>query len=53
MSDFKRTIEYVVGVIRMMPHQFTIGETEKFIALLNERLDEILELHRAESEERE
>ena len=50
MSGSKRTIESVVEVIRMMPHQFTIGETEKFIALLDERLDEILELHRAESE---
>lgn len=49
MSDSKRTIEYVVEVIRMMPHQFTIGETEKFTSLLNERLDEILEIHKAES----
>lgn len=51
MSDSKRTIEYVVDVIRMMPYQFTLTEIEKFISLLNERLDEILEIHKAESEE--
>lgn len=46
MNYSKRTIENVVEIIRMMPHQFTIGETEKFISLLNERLDEILEIYK-------
>lgn len=48
MSYSERTIENVVEIIRVMPYQFTLGETEKFISLLNERLDEILELHKAE-----
>ena len=46
-----RTIKEVVEIIRVMPYQFTIGETEKFISLLNERLDEILEIYNAEMEE--
>lgn len=50
MSDSKRTIENVVEIIRKMPYQFTLAETEKFVSLLNERLDEILEIHKAESE---
>jgi hypothetical protein len=52
MSDSKRTIEYVVEVIRKMPYQFTLSETVKFTSLLNERLDEILEIYKAESEEK-
>lgn len=51
MNEHKRTIEYVVEVIRLMPHQFTMGDSEKFIALLNERLDEILEIHKALEQE--
>lgn len=51
MNEVKRTIEYVVEVIRLMPHQFTMGDSEKFIALLNERLDEILEIHKALEQE--
>lgn len=50
MNDSQRTIEYIVEVIRKMPYQFTLSETEKFTSLLNERLDEILEIHKAESE---
>lgn len=53
MSDFKRTIEYVVEVIRKMPYQFTLNETEEFTSLLNERLDEILEIYKTESEDKE
>lgn len=52
MSDTKRTIEEVVNVIRVMPYQFTLTETAKFTSLLNQRLDEILEIHKAEKEER-
>ena len=51
MSDLERTIEYVVEVIRKMPYQFTLTEIDKFISLLNERLDEILKIHKKESEE--
>ena len=50
MSNSKRTIEYVVDVIRMMPFQFKLSEIEKFNSLLNERLDEILEIYKAERE---
>ena len=46
-----RTLKDVVEIIRIMPYQFTIGETEKFISLLNERLDEILKIYKAEMEE--
>ena len=53
MSDSKRTIENVVEIIRKMPYQFTLAEMEKFISLLNERLDEILEIHKVESEVRD
>ena len=53
MCDSKRTIEYVVEVIRKMPYQFTLSETVKFTSLLNERLDEILEIHKTESEDNE
>jgi len=53
MNEHKRTIENVVEVIRLMPHQFTMGDSEKFIALLNERLDEILEIHKAEKRDKE
>lgn len=51
MIDAKRTIEYVVDVIRKMPYQFTMCEADKFNTLLNERIDEILEIHSAEIEE--
>lgn len=51
MSDSNRTIEYVVEVIRKMPYQFTLSEIEKFNSLLNERLDEIIKIHKAEREE--
>lgn len=46
MSYSERTIENVVEIIRVMPYQFTLSETEKFTSLLNERLDEILEIKR-------
>lgn len=49
MSDTKRTIEEVAGIIRVMPYQFKLTETVKFTSLLNERLDEILEIHKKES----
>ena len=53
MSDSNRTIEYVVEVIRKMPYQFKLSEIEKFTSLFNERLDEILEIHKAKSENKE
>ena len=43
-----RTIEEVSKIIRLMPYQFTLGEIDKFVEMLNERLDEILEIHKAE-----
>ena len=46
-----RTLKDVVEIIRVMPYQFKIGETEKFISLLNERLDEILKIYKSEMEE--
>jgi len=52
MSYSERTIENVVEIIRKMPYQFTLTEIEKFTSLLNERLDEILEIHKAESEDK-
>lgn len=52
MNDSKRTIEYVVEVIRKMPYQFTLSEMEKFTPLFNERLDEILEIHKAEKRDK-
>ena len=45
-----RTLKDIVEIIRVMPYQFTLAETEKFVSLLNERLDEILEIYKAESE---
>ena len=45
-----RTLKDIVEIIRVMPYQFKIGETEKFISLLNENLDEILKIHKAEME---
>lgn len=47
-NDTNRTLEYVVEVIRVMPYQFTLNEMGEFTSLLNERLDEILEIHKAE-----
>lgn len=43
---FERTVENVVEIIRVMPYQFTMGEYDKFIILLNERLDEIIKIHK-------
>lgn len=51
IKPIPRRLKDVVEIIRVMPYQFKIGETEEFISLLNERLDEILKIHKAEMEE--
>ena len=51
IKPIPRRLKDVVEIIRVMPYQFKIGETEEFISLLNERLDEILKIHKTEMEE--